>query len=362
LALEAVKKIEVRDVLAVDINSVAVKELKKEVKKLEKLNNKKLKVKKSDLFSQVEGKFSTIVFNPPYLPQDKVAGELIEDPALYGGKKGWELIERFFNEVTNHLLAEGKILLLFSSLTKKEKVEEIIEQNLFEYKQLEKINLPFFEELFVYEVVKSKVLRDLEKKNVYEIKYFTHGKRGDVFTGKFDISTLVKSHFAKPKPVKVAIKVTRKKSKAVERIKNEVQYLRVLNKYDIGPKLYFYGKDFLIEEFIEGEDILNFVLKGKKVNEVVVNVLKQCYQMDKLEINKEEMHRPFKHIIVGKDGPVQIDFERCYQSKKPHNVTQFGEFLIRNKLVDKEEMIELLKEYKKDQSNDNFEKVVGLLM
>jgi methylase of polypeptide subunit release factors len=38
-------------------------------------------------------KFDLIVFNPPYLPQ-----ELPErDKALEGGKKGYEVLERFFN-------------------------------------------------------------------------------------------------------------------------------------------------------------------------------------------------------------------------------------------------------------------------
>tara|TARA_Y100000310_G_scaffold318134_1_gene371836 strand:- start:837 stop:2021 length:1185 start_codon:yes stop_codon:yes gene_type:complete len=357
-ALAAAKKKDVREILAVDINENAVKELKQKIKDK---NLKKIKVKKSDLFSKVEGHFSTMIFNPPYLPQDKINKKLIEDPALYGGMKGWELIDRFFGEVTKHLLPEGKILLLFSSLTNKEKVNQIIEQNLFEFKRLETQNLPFFEKLYVYEIVKSNVLRDLEKKNVSDIQYLTHGKRGDVFTGIFDKSKLIKSHFAKPEPVKIAIKVTRKSSKAVERIKNEVQYLRMLNKYDIGPKLFFYGKDFLVEEFIEGANILDFLLKGKRVKEAMVNVLEQCFQMDKLKINKEEMHHPFKHIIIKDTKPVMIDFERCYQSKKPHNVTQFGEFLIRNKLVEKEKMIGLLKEYKKKQKKVNFEKVIDLI-
>ena len=83
--------------------------------------------------------------------------------------------------------------------------------------------------------------------------------------------------------------------------------------------------------------------------------------MDKLGLNKEELHRPFKHIIIKDNEPVQIDFERCYESKKPHNVTQFGEFIMRHKLVDKDKMIELLKEYKKAQTKKNFDMVVEII-
>ena len=67
-ALEAVKSKDVREVIAVDINPQAIKKLNLEVKKT---LCKKIKTVKSNLFSTMEGKFNTILFNPPYLPQDK---------------------------------------------------------------------------------------------------------------------------------------------------------------------------------------------------------------------------------------------------------------------------------------------------
>ena len=83
-ALTAIEVPSVREVLAIDINPRAVEELKKEI---EKRKLRKIKAVESDLFELVEGFFNLIIFNPPYLPQDKG----IEDVALYGGKKGWEI-------------------------------------------------------------------------------------------------------------------------------------------------------------------------------------------------------------------------------------------------------------------------------
>ena len=60
------------EVLAVDVNSESVEYVKKGG----------INSIVSDLFSNVEDKFNLITFNPPYLPQDKGAGKLIEDPAL----------------------------------------------------------------------------------------------------------------------------------------------------------------------------------------------------------------------------------------------------------------------------------------
>ena len=122
-----------KDVIGVDIDKEAVEYCKK----------KKLNVSYSDLFENVKEKFDLIVFNPPYLPEDE-----IKDKDLIGGKHGYELIEKFFNEVDKFLNKNGKILILFSSLTNKNKVDEIIKKK-FKFKLLKEESY-FFEKLFVY--------------------------------------------------------------------------------------------------------------------------------------------------------------------------------------------------------------------
>ena|SRR3989344_2505465 len=121
------------NVKGVDIDKEAVEYCKK----------KGLNVIYSDLFSNVKEKFDLIIFNPPYLPEDE-----IKDKDLIGGKKGYELIERFFLNVDKFLNKNGKILILFSSLTNKNKVNEIIKKK-FKFKLLKEENY-FFEKLFVY--------------------------------------------------------------------------------------------------------------------------------------------------------------------------------------------------------------------
>jgi release factor glutamine methyltransferase len=131
-----------KDVTGVDINRDAIKFCKERYKELDFF--------KSDLFEYVVGKFDTIIFNPPYLPMDE-DDEKIFDPALFGGKEGWETIERFFHDVRKHLNPKGIILLLFSSLTNKEKVDNIIKSAGFQYEQIDSLKLDF-EELYVYKV------------------------------------------------------------------------------------------------------------------------------------------------------------------------------------------------------------------
>ena len=97
----------------------------------------------------IGAKFDTIIFNPPYLPTDKNA----KDIALDGGNKGYELICKFLHESKKFLKPKGKILIVFSSLTGKEKLDKFLIDNQWIYKELEKKHI-FFEDLFVYVVNK----------------------------------------------------------------------------------------------------------------------------------------------------------------------------------------------------------------
>ncbi|MEK6901099.1 MAG: HemK2/MTQ2 family protein methyltransferase, partial [Nanoarchaeota archaeon] len=174
-ALTAVENPNVKEIIAVDINENAVHYVQEQVT-TQKL--RKVKALHGDLWEPVHGSFHTIIFNPPYLPQDKD----VEDKSIYGGKKGWEVIATFFSRAAEHLFHDGVMLLLFSSLTHKEKVEEIIVHHLFEFKELERQKLAF-EELYVYLITKSELLRELQNKGIHDIQYVAHGQRGEVFQG-----------------------------------------------------------------------------------------------------------------------------------------------------------------------------------
>ncbi len=318
-ALAAAKNKLVREVIAVDVNPDAIKFLQEKVNKNQ---YKKIKVIISDLFSNVEGKFDTILFNPPYLPQDKG----IEGAALYGGKKGWELSERFFHQAAKFLAPKGKVLFLFSSLTNKTKIDELISHNLLEARELIKERLPFFEMLYVYLIQKSKLLNEMERKGISEVHFLAKGHRGMVYSGLLNLNLV--------KPVKVAIKVESCQSKAPFRIENEAKWLERLNKESIGPKLYFSEKNYVVMEFVEGQRIMDWIKENNrgKIIPLLGEVLKQCGVIDQLGVSKQELHHPHKHIIINsKNEPVMIDFERCKETLAPTNVTQLVEWLCRSK-------------------------------
>jgi len=349
-ALTAANLRKVKRVIATDIQKPVIEHNKKNI------INKKIKFLVSDLFENVEGKFDTIIFNPPYLPQELK----VKDLTLEGGKKGYEVVERFLNGVNGSLKEDGIILMVFSSFTKKEKVEEFIRNNLLVYEELAKKHI-FFEDMYVYKVEKSKILRTLEKNNIKNPKYFSKGKRGLVFVGKY-------------KDKKVAIKIKNPESKAILRTDNEIRLLKILNKKNIGPKLLFFDQDYLVYGFINGSLITDYlkINKKEKIIKIIKKIMNQMFIMDELKINKEEMSHPQKHIIIDKkNNPVLIDFERSRHTIKPGNVTQFTDFMMSKNIstiltknnikINKNKLINAAKSYKKQQNKSNFNNILKLI-
>lgn len=354
-ALAAVRNPNVREVVAVDINEEAVAQL---LKKIQEEKLRKIQTLQSDLFAHVRGQFNVILFNPPYLPQDKG----IEDAAIYGGKKGWEVSERFFAQVSRYLFPDGKILFLFSSLTHKERIEQILQHHLFQFQELGREALPY-EELYVYLIEKSSLLQELERKGIQDIRYFTQGKRGMIFLGMLDKTIYIKKYLSSSRQLlPVAIKVAHPSSAVPESIRHEAELLPKLNQRWIGPRFLWSGvvggkdvggdvggkveergevqregrteggKAYLVYEFVEGKLFEEWMKQAGRqaLLSVLENILRQCFALDKLQLSKEEMHHPAKHVLIDKNNnPWLIDFERCRESKRPQNVTQVVEYICR---------------------------------
>lgn len=343
-ALAAAANKRVRKVLAVDIDKKAVDYCRKHSK------HRKVSYKVSDLFRNVpKKKFDTIIFNPPYLPQEKRK----RDIATEGGRKGYEVVQAFIDKAGEYLKTDGNILLLISSLTNRRKVEEFLSSKMFDFKMIDSIHF-FFEELYVYNIIKSPLLRTLEKKGVKDVDYLAKGKRGVVYTGKY-------------RGRNIAIKTKRKESEAVGRIRNEVVFLKILNKNFIGPKLIMHDKNWLAYRFVPGEPIRDWLPEANKkdLKRVFRIVFEKCFKMDKLGINKEEMHHPVKHVIIGKSVKL-IDFERAKKTKDPKNVSQFCQFVMSLKpllekkglRVNNKKLIALSKKYKKSFSKADFNAIL----
>jgi release factor glutamine methyltransferase len=140
------------DVTATDINYNAL-ELAEKNFKLNNINTIKLEF--GDLFEPVKDKkFDVILFNTPYLPTD--SDDIINDDLNYafdGGLDGRKVIDRFINQVSNHLNEKGIVQIIQSSLSDNDRTLDMFDRNGFvaEIAESEKF---FFEEIVLINAYK----------------------------------------------------------------------------------------------------------------------------------------------------------------------------------------------------------------
>ena len=186
--------------------------------------------------------------------------------------------------------------------------------------------------------------------------FLAKGKRGHAFLREEDGTTVL---------------VKRKNPKSVvDTLANEAYFTNLLNGVGVGPAFISYDKESgeLVREYVKGEEFRRWLPAAGRgeVKALLLSILKQCKAMDDLGVNKAEMTRPWKHIIVtpAQKG-VLIDFERCRETQLPKNVTQFCQFLcstslaakLKNKkiIINNKKLLELAKIYKQNIKNNSQE-------
>lgn len=193
-------------------------------------------------------------------------------------------------------------------------------------------------------------------KQIYSKKeYLTKGKRGYIYVAEY-------------KDKKHIIKEKHPDSTAKGTIENEAHYNKILNKLGIGPEFYYKSSDnkYLIREYVYGVDIYEWINQNihnntlkNRLKKIIIEIFKQTRILDKNKINKLELTRPHKDILITDvDKPVIIDFERCKKSEKVKNVTQICQFIAKgrffhelkqnNMYIDSDKLIELATNYKKE--------------
>ena len=133
-----------KEVIAVDINPQAIKNIQENIK-LHKLS-KKMKAFQADIFPN-ERKFDVILINPPYA--DKEAKNLIEKAFF---DKDHNIIKRFFKEAKNYLNHEGRIYSTWSNFADFEFIENLVKENKYSIVQI------------------AETTKDMKVYRVYEIK------------------------------------------------------------------------------------------------------------------------------------------------------------------------------------------------
>lgn len=130
------------DVVCGDINPRAVALARRNAA----ANGVDIDVRETDVYSNIEGRFDTIVFNLPYLPVED-EGELAK--AWSGGPDGLGPLPRLLEGAPEHLLPDGRVVVVVSSLMDRAGLDKTLEG--YEMKVLGELPL-FFERLQVLEI------------------------------------------------------------------------------------------------------------------------------------------------------------------------------------------------------------------
>ncbi|MDO8124895.1 MAG: methyltransferase [Candidatus Hermodarchaeota archaeon] len=134
-------------VVATDQSDLAVQNAKKNVA-LHNLDSL-VEIRQGNLFDPIHSdeKFSLLTFNPPYLPGTKA--DTAFDPAWSGGEKGYEITEKFIAQCSRYLHADGRLLLIQSSLSEPEHIRTQLKQQ-FHSVQVKEEKAFFFERLLLF--------------------------------------------------------------------------------------------------------------------------------------------------------------------------------------------------------------------
>ncbi|WP_457628389.1 serine/threonine protein kinase [Persephonella sp.] len=190
------------------------------------------------------------------------------------------------------------------------------------------------------------------KPHIENLQKIGEGWRGVVYRGRYRGEDL-------------AFKVA-SEEQFIPNIQKEGEILSIVNREGIGGQLILKGDDFISYRFIEGKP-LKEVINRENAKILISQLLKQARKLDILGINKEEFHRPYTNVLVDKDLKIHlIDFERARRGKNIQNVNQLLQFIMGEgqkylEPFDKNELIKLAKAYKKEKTDENFQKILEFL-
>ena len=125
-----------------DINPMAVELTRRNAE----ANGVSIDVVETDVYSNIDGRFDTIVFNLPYLPVDE---EGLLAKAWSGGADGLGPLPELLRGSPDHLLPEGRVVVVVSSLMDTAELWELLDS--YDVEKIGELKL-FFEKLSVLSI------------------------------------------------------------------------------------------------------------------------------------------------------------------------------------------------------------------
>ncbi len=216
-------------------------------------------------------------------------------------------------------------------------------------------------------------IKELQSLNIEEIELDGPIKLGSInVVGKGYRGIIVKAyHSGKLYALKI-----RRVDCEKESLKDEALYNKIANGIDVGPLLFKYSRNFILREFIDGANLVQWLKKSKgdTIKHTLKDMLFQAFKLDMIGLDHGELARPVKHILITKNGkPFIIDFESASLKRRVHNLTSLTQYLfLRDNIVrkrieeelgkwDRSQLILALRSYKRTPSLRTFRNMLRIL-
>jgi putative serine/threonine protein kinase len=208
-----------------------------------------------------------------------------------------------------------------------------------------------------------------------------HGVTSIEFAGKasaFNVPILGKGYVgivvtAQRYGQRLALKIRRIDADRTDLL-HEAKMLTMANSVGVGPTFVDASKNFLLMQLVEGDLLpawLNASPDRQVVQQVLREVLEQCWHLDLIGLDHGELSKAPKHVIVDPHlQPWIVDFETSSDTRKPANVTAICQYLFMSlgplprKITEivgernRDETIKTLRNYKTEKSRENLDELI----
>ena len=157
---------------------------------------------------------------------------------------------------------------------------------------------------------------------------------------------------------------------------DEVVYQSLANSIGIGPFLVNFSENFILMEFVNGSNIVEWYSSVRTTNERILKctalILEQCYLLDCLKLDHGQLNRLDRHIIISKDDrPTILDFETSSAMRRVSNITSVSQSIFLHGPIysrlqdliikDRTQIMKNIKDYKIQMNYEKFKKILNLL-
>ncbi|MEM1599398.1 MAG: serine/threonine protein kinase [Sulfolobaceae archaeon] len=163
---------------------------------------------------------------------------------------------------------------------------------------------------FIYPYFSEEIARELIEAGIeyaYSFGNVSIGKLRVIGKGKTGIVVLVD----KDKVVKI-----RRVDSPKESLELEAKF-QIIAGNQIAPKVYAYGKNFILMEYVKGRN-----LSKNENKEIVIDLLYRAKLLEEKFIEHKELSRPWRNVIVSNNRTYIIDYDSASIKEKPRNVSK----------------------------------------